>query len=102
MRSVFWFRQDLRIQDNPGLIEAAKNGKVLPIYILDDENPGGYKMGNASRWWLHHSLKSLSESLGGKLAFFVGNPIEVFQKINRSENIQEIYWNRCYEPWRIQ
>ena len=31
MRSVFWFRQDLRIQDNPGLIEAAKNGKVLPI-----------------------------------------------------------------------
>ena len=102
MRSVFWFRQDLRIQDNPGLIEAAKNGKVLPIYILDDENPGGYKIGNASRWWLHHSLKSLSESLGGKLAFFVGNPIEVFQKIIRSENIQEIYWNRCYEPWRIQ
>ena len=76
--------------------------KFFPYYILDDENPGGYKMGNASRWWLHHSLKSLSESLGGKLAFFVGNPIEVFQKIIRSENIQEIYWNRCYEPWRIQ
>lgn len=57
VKNIFWFRQDLRIEDNPGLIRAAENGSVLPIYILDDRNPGNKKMGQASRWWLHHSLE---------------------------------------------
>ena len=48
--NIVWFRQDLRIEDNPALIEASKNGaKILPIYILDDENAGEWKMGSASR-----------------------------------------------------
>ena len=43
-RHIVWFRQDLRIKDNPALIEAAKNNaKVIPIYILDDENAGEWK-----------------------------------------------------------
>ena len=54
---IFWFRNDLRISDNPGLSEAAKNGLVLPIYILEDDSI----IGSASKFWLYHSLKSLKE-----------------------------------------
>lgn len=68
--TIHWFRQDLRLADNPALFEAALNGDVLPIYILDDENAGEHKMGAASRLWLHHALESLNKSLAGNLRFF--------------------------------
>ena len=57
--SIFWFRQDLRVHDNPGLTSALSLGNVLPIYILDDINSNQHRMGAASRWWLHNSLKNL-------------------------------------------
>ena len=38
--TIHWFRQDLRLSDNPSLSAAVENGDVLPIYILDDYNPG--------------------------------------------------------------
>ena len=61
--NLIWFRQDLRVKDNPALIEAAKQGDILPIYILDDNNAGENKMGAASRVWLHHALHDLNQSL---------------------------------------
>ena len=57
---IVWFRQDLRPQDNPALTAASDSGyPLLPVYILDDENAGDWRMGAASRWWLHQSLGSL-------------------------------------------
>ncbi len=99
--NIFWFRQDLRLTDNPGLYEAAKNGDVLPIYILDDQNAGAYQAGGASRWWLHHSLKSLHASLKGMLSLYMGRPQDILPKIIKANGAQAVYWNRCYEPWRI-
>tara|TARA_B100000795_G_scaffold48677_1_gene31984 strand:- start:497 stop:1918 length:1422 start_codon:yes stop_codon:yes gene_type:complete len=99
--AIHWFRQDLRLSDNPALYKAAKHGKVLPLFILDDGNAGEYTMGGASRWWLHHSLASLNNSLGGNLSFYHGNPIDVLCDIVTRFDINAIYWNRCYEPWRI-
>ena len=60
--AVHWFRQDLRIKDNPSLEAASKCDSFIPIYILDDTNSGEFKMGSASRWWLYHSLNKLNES----------------------------------------
>ncbi len=100
--TIFWFRQDLRLSDNPGLYEAAKRGAVLPIYILDDEGAGAFKMGGASRWWLYHSLDELNKSLGGKLSLYQGNPKEILTKLCQENNISAVFWNRCYEPWRIK
>ena len=71
---IHWFRQDLRLCDNPSLFEAAKQGVVLPIYILDDDNPGLYQMGGASRWWLYRSLQALNRSLKGNLVIHNGDP----------------------------
>ena len=99
--AIHWFRQDLRLSDNPALYKAARHGKVLPLFILDDGNAGEYTMGGASRWWLHHSLASLNNSLGGNLSFYQGNPIDVLCDIVTRFDINAIYWNRCYEPWRI-
>ena len=100
--AIHWFRQDLRLADNPALTLAAKHESVLPIYILDDVNSGDRAMGAASRVWLHHALDALSKSLGRNLALYIGDPKAILQDIAKRHNITAIYWNRCYEPWRIK
>lgn len=98
---ILWFRRDLRLADNQALFEAAKAGEVLPVYILDDENANEHKMGAASRVWLHYALHSLNESLNGMLKVFKGDATKILPKIIKQSGARAIYWNRCYEPWRI-
>jgi len=99
---IHWFRQDLRLSDNPSLCAAVQSGEVLPIYILDDVNCGEHKMGEASRWWLHGSLKELNKSLKNGLELYTGNPEDVLDELVKKYHIEELHWNRCYEPWRIK
>ncbi|PIE56046.1 MAG: deoxyribodipyrimidine photolyase [Desulfobulbus propionicus] len=100
--AIHWFRNDLRLVDNPALLQAAGHGQVLPIYILDEENAGEYAMGSASRWWLHHSLMALNSDLGGALSLYRGDPLTILQSLIERLPVRAVYWNRCYEPWRIQ
>lgn len=102
MKVIHWFRQDLRLKDNPAFAAACKAGEVLPIYILDDENSGKYKMGETSKLWLHHSLNSLNNSLGGKLVVYNGCPAKIIPELVKQNNIEAVFWNRCYEVWRIK
>jgi deoxyribodipyrimidine photo-lyase len=100
--AIVWFRQDLRITDNPALTAAADTGyPVLPVYILDDETAGDWRMGAASRWWLHQSLESLKESLCGHLRFLRCDASEILTRLAERLDAVGVYWNRCYEPWRI-
>ncbi|HIF25581.1 MAG TPA: deoxyribodipyrimidine photo-lyase [Micavibrio sp.] len=100
---IVWFRQDLRREDNPALHAAYEQGvHVIPVYILDDVNSGDYKMGGASRWWLHQSLNKLNDSLSGHLSVFAGDAADIIPKIAKSAGAQAVYWNRCYEPWRTE
>ena len=101
MVTIHWFRQDLRLADNPSLFDAAAKGLVIPVYILDDVNSGIYKMGAASRCWLHHSLVALNSSLKGQLLVFSGNPELILCQLIEKYNVNAVNWNRCYEPWRI-
>ncbi len=99
---IVWFRQDLRLKDNPALISAHEMGKpILPVYILDDENSGEWKMGATSRWWLYESLIILNNSLEGKLCLVKGCAQEILVNIVKNTGADVVYWNRCYEPWRI-
>ncbi|MGI9233153.1 MAG: cryptochrome/photolyase family protein [Woeseiaceae bacterium] len=101
--AIVWFRQDLRLADNPALDAATRDGRpILPLYILDDENSGDWKMGAASRWWLHQSLKSLSESLNDRVVFFRGDAKDILPTLIRDVGADSVFWNRCYEPWRIK
>ncbi|MGI9203811.1 MAG: cryptochrome/photolyase family protein [Woeseiaceae bacterium] len=100
--TIVWFRQDLRLTDNPALITAVDSGaQILPIYILDDENAGDWKMGGASRWWLHQSLESLDKSLQGELRLLRGDAAKLLPSVAEQVNAEQVVWNRCYEPWRI-
>ena len=98
-----WFRQDLRLNDNPAIIEANNSGlKILPVYILDDINSSNWKIGSASRWWLNESLKKLNDSLNHNLCFMSGDSIKCLNNLISTYNVKSIYFNKCYEPWRIQ
>ncbi len=94
--AIHWFRQDLRLNDNPALFAAAKQGRILPIYIFDDET--NQSMGAASRVWLYYSLQSLNQSLEGKLAIYRGSAKDILQQLVKTYKISDIYWNKCIEP----
>ncbi len=100
---IFWFRQDLRTVDLPGLNAAAATGRpVLPLYILDTQTPGQWAPGGASRWWLHHSLAALSEALcecGTQLVLRKGNSVDVLDEIIEESGADAVYCSRQYEPW---
>ncbi|MDG2375571.1 MAG: deoxyribodipyrimidine photo-lyase [Woeseiaceae bacterium] len=99
---IVWLRQDLRVADNPALVAAVDSGHpVQPVFILDDGNAGEWRMGAASRWWLHESLNALNRSLGGQLRCYVGNARDILPRLAADICAEGVTWNRCYEPWRI-
>jgi len=99
--SIYWFRQDLRLSDNPALSKALEDDSVIVIYILDVINSGQYFLGGASRWWLHNSLLKLNQDLDNRLSVYKGDPENIINILCKQYNIKNIYWNRCYEPWRV-
>ena len=99
---ILWFQQDLRLRDNPALIAAHETGRpIIPLYILDDHNSAEWKMGGASRWWLHQSLSNLNHSLNNDMVFACGDPEAILKSIMKDTGAENIYWNKCFEPWRI-
>ena len=100
--TLMWFRQDLRLRDNPALADACEQGKILPVYIYDTHCDEEASLGGASKWWLHHSLVSLNKDLRDHLHIVSGNPEEVIPDILQKTGIQRVVWNRCYEPWQIK
>ena len=103
---ILLFRQDLRLHDHAAFCAAARTGRpVIPCYILDDAAAGQWSAGGASRWWLHHSLKSLSESiknLGGKLILRHGESISEITQLANEVDASAVFWSRGYEPFQIR
>ncbi|MDX2142352.1 MAG: deoxyribodipyrimidine photo-lyase [Rhodospirillaceae bacterium] len=102
---IVWFRQDLRLADNPALHAAAATGRpVVALYILDDAGAGAWPMGGASRWWLHGSLTALAAALakqGARLVLRRGDSARVLDAVIGETGAEAVYWNRCYEPEAI-
>ena len=92
---LVWFRQDLRLFDNPAL-RAADGAPIIPLFILEDDVP--WAPGGAARWWLHHSLAALDKSLAGHLVLKRGNAETIIPALLRQTGADAIAWNRCYEP----
>ncbi len=104
---IVWLRHDLRLLDNPALYHACqKSDQIVPVYILDDDAAADWKMGAASRWWLHHSLnafkKDLQEKLGLNLILKRGKAGAILDKIIQETAAETVFWNRNYEPWSIE
>jgi deoxyribodipyrimidine photo-lyase len=104
--TLLWFRQDLRLQDNPALeaalAHALKTGtSLLPVYIHDEDGEGLWKPGAASRWWLHHSLNALDAALrarGSRLTILRGDSATVLRTVAEMTDAGALFWNRRYEP----
>ena len=100
---IHWFRNDLRITDNPALFEAVESAKpVVAVYILEDEDSNPWGPQGASRWWLHHSLVELDKSLrsyGNRLVLRRGNPIDALAEIVRETEAAALHLTRLSEPY---
>ncbi len=101
MKVIHWFREDLRLLDNPALSHAAEHAdaEVVPVFIY----PEG--LGGASYWWLHKSLENLSKALKSKgvdLVFATGSPHTVLPKLAEQIGANLITWNRVYSPEGIE
>ena len=100
--AILWFRQDLRLADNPALVAALAAGPVLPVYILDDVAAGAWAPGGAGRWWLHHSLAALAAELrarGASLTLLRGRAETLIPALAQSTGAKQVHAGRLVEPF---
>ncbi len=99
--TIVWFRNDHRLADNPALSAAARrDAPVVALFILDDRSDS--PEGGAARWWLHHSLYALGESLRRhrcQLLLRRGDPLQVLAAVVEQADADALYFNRRYEPY---
>lgn len=104
--AIVWFRQDLRLHDQPALLAAAQGGRsIVAVYVLDEEAAGEWALGGAARWWLHHSVKSLDaglQALGGRLVLRRGAATLVLPALAQEIGAAEVHAGRMHEPWARQ
>lgn len=97
---IVWFRQDLRLADNPALLAAIETGRpVIPLFILHAASDGR-AWGAASKWWLDKSLKALAADLrsrGSRLILRRGDPAVIVPALAQDLGA-EVVWNRLYGP----
>lgn len=102
--NVFWFRRDLRLEDNNGLLQALKNGlPVLPVFIFDAnildslDNPFDKRV-----QFIHQEVERINTELkkyNSALLVKYGKPVEIWNELFKQHNITNIYTNRDYEPY---
>ena len=100
--TLLWLRSDLRVSDHPALCAAAADGQVVPVFVLDDDTPSVRRMGGAQRWWLHHSLAALDQSLrkrGSRLILRRGPAASALSELVRETDCVRVHATRAYEPW---
>lgn len=101
--NIFWFRRDLRLDDNIGLFHALNsNEEVLPIFIFDENILSQLTKDDARVSFIHQELEKIQKQLqdiGKSLAVFNGNPREVFIKLISENQIQTVSTNHDYEPY---
>jgi len=103
--SIVWFRNDLRLGDNPALHAAVERGQpIIPVFIHAAKEEGSWRPGEASEWWLHRSLERLAAELrehGSRLIIRSGRSLPELTTIVAETNAGAVFWNRRYEPASI-
>jgi deoxyribodipyrimidine photo-lyase len=103
---IFWFRRDLRLNDNCGLFHALNCGKkVLPVFIFDEDILTKLPSNDSRVTFLHQELENINKQLkkvNSSIALFHGKPITVFQELSEKYNINTIFTNHDYEPYALK
>jgi len=101
--AILWLRNDLRLADHAALHAAIETGRpVVPVFILDDESPGSWAPGGGSRWWLHHSLTALRQSLADRGAGLIlrrGDSVAIIAEIVEQTGTAEVFTGGSADPW---
>ena len=97
MASIMWFRRDLRLRDNPALRAAADNGPVLGLFVIDPVLWAG--AGTARRAWLAATLRSLDESMGGRLCLQLGRASSVVPRLATDVGAEQVHVTNDFTPY---
>ena len=105
--SIFWFRRDLRLQDNAGLFQALQSGyPVVPVFIFDRSILDALEDKDDRRVeFIHQSLSAMQEELtaiGSTLDVRYGTPRQVYEELLKDYEVKAVYTNHDYEPYAIQ
>ena len=104
--SIFWYRRDLRLEDNTGLFEALnENENVLPIFIFDDSILDELPEDDARVNFIYESLSKINKQLNNhhaSLQIFKGQIDDVWEKLVTTYDIKKVYSNKDYEPYAIK
>ncbi len=104
--TIFWFRRDLRLEDNCGLFHALKSAKnVLPIFIFDIDILSKLPKDDARVSFIHQELTNINTQLkkvGSALSVFYGKPNAIYQKLSQEFSIDTVFTNHDYEPYAIK
>jgi deoxyribodipyrimidine photo-lyase len=105
--TLFWFRRDLRLQDNAGLYHALKSGDpVLPIFIFDTDILGKLQhKADARVDFIHKAIGDINDELkelGSSIKVFYSTPPETFKALVKNYEITAVYTNHDYEPSAIE
>ena len=105
--NIFWFRRDLRLEDNVGLYHALSSKyDVLPIFIFDKNILSKLDKNDARVNFIHHTLHNLNLLLSQKynsgIQLFFDTPNNVFSKLIKDYKIDTVYTNHDYEPYAIK
>jgi len=101
--SIFWFRRDLRLDDNVGLLESLKGDhRVLPIFIFDSEILEKLPEDDARVTFIFNTLQDMRKELqevDSSLAMYHGKPIDIFEDLLDKYEVAKVFTNRDYEPY---
>ncbi|WP_452227042.1 cryptochrome/photolyase family protein [Lacinutrix cladophorae] len=102
--NIFWFRRDLRIEDNAGLFHALKAGKpVLLLFIFDKEILENLPKQDARVTFINNTLQNINKELQSKynssIAMYHGKPLEIYKTLEKKYSIDTVFTNRDYEPY---
>ena len=104
--AIFWFRRDLRLEDNVALHNALKSGgKILPVFIFDEEIIDNLPKDDARVSFIYQTLHQLDTELkkeGSSLLIKKGNPLKIWESLIVEYNITAVYTNKDYEPYAIK
>ena len=103
--NIFWFRRDLRLHDNTALNASLKKGSVQPIFIFDSNILNKLSQDDSRLTFIHSVLSSINNTLNkhsASIMCYCGDPLEVWKKIIKDFKIQNVYWNKDYEPYAIR
>ncbi|HET8809108.1 MAG TPA: deoxyribodipyrimidine photo-lyase [Flavobacteriaceae bacterium] len=105
--SIFWFRRDLRLNDNVGLSQAMESDfPVLPIFIFDKNILGKLDDKKDRRvdyfWQALQNINAELKEKGGRLTTYFDKPLAIFKSLSSAFDIQSVFCNRDYEPAAIE